>query len=72
MTRRFGSLLGVCQAALLGAAVLAAPAAAADIAGPASYHEVEGPQAGMSGLASADGRDLVGGTLAMIADLEGA
>ena len=72
MTRRFGSLLGVCQAALLGAAVLAAPAAAADLAGPVSHHDVEGAQAGMSGLASADGRDPVGGTLAMIADLEGA
>ncbi len=70
MTRRFGSLLGVCQAALLGAAVLAAPAAAADIAGPASYHEIEAPQAGMSGLASAGGAEPGGGTLAMIADLD--
>ncbi len=70
MTRRFGSLLGVCQAALLGVAVLAAPAAAADIAGPASYHDLEGPQAGMSGLASGNATEPVGGTLAMVADLD--
>jgi len=65
MTRRFGNLLVLCQAALLGAAVVAAPAAAADIAGLASYQGLVGPQASVSDLASGGEAEPVGGTLAM-------
>lgn len=65
MTRRFGNLLVLCQAALLGAAVMTAPAAAADIGGLATYQGFVGPQASVSDLASGGEAEPLGGTLAL-------
>ena len=66
MTRHFGSLLGGCQAALLVAAVMAAPAAAADMTGQVGHLDVQGPDGPMSGGPA----EPLGGTMAALPGLD--